>query len=105
MFYRRAKPGTAVSPQGKTLFLLHGAIYSSNTWVSTLPTIQTMAAAGFDVVAVDLPGKFTVLRRVVVRVQTILSLLPTPWCDNDRKSALRGQVSRSRAQREFAETK
>lgn len=38
-----------------TLVLLHGRRFSSKTWVET-KTIQTIAAAGFRVVAIDLPG-------------------------------------------------
>jgi abhydrolase domain-containing protein 14 len=36
---------------------LHGQAFTSDTWQqSNLPTIQTMAALGHRVVAVDLPG-------------------------------------------------
>lgn len=35
---------------------MHGAIYSSATWVDDIPTVQTVAAAGVDAVAIDMPG-------------------------------------------------
>lgn len=40
---------------GPPVLLLHGARFHSGTWVE-LGTVQTLAAAGFRVVAVDLPG-------------------------------------------------
>ena len=45
----RAKGGTPV-------LLLHGAAFSSQTWVE-VGTLQALSEAGLDVVAVDLPGK------------------------------------------------
>ena len=40
----------------KTLLLLHGAAFTSKTWQESIPTIQTMCALGYRVVAIDLPG-------------------------------------------------
>lgn len=55
MFYRECKP-TAKGEKVKTLLLLHGQAFNSDTWVLAVPTIQTMCALGHRVVAVDLPG-------------------------------------------------
>lgn len=49
--YREAGP-----PDGKILFLLHGSAFNSQHW-KDIKTIQTMAAAGNKVYAVDLPGR------------------------------------------------
>ena len=49
--YREAGP-----PDGKILFLLHGSAFNSQHW-KDIKTIQTMAAAGNKVYAVDMPGK------------------------------------------------
>jgi abhydrolase domain-containing protein 14 len=43
------------SSSAPTVLLLHGARYSSDTW-KTLGTIEKVAAAGYHVVALDLPG-------------------------------------------------
>ena len=40
----------------KVVLLLHGAAFSSQTWVARVPTIPTLAALGHTVIAVDLPG-------------------------------------------------
>ena len=70
IFYRKAKAGSLVPPKGKTLFLLHGAAFSSATWSQAVPsarrinTMQVMAAAGYDVIAVDLPGGILAHRHV-----------------------------------------
>jgi pimeloyl-ACP methyl ester carboxylesterase len=50
VFYREAGPDS-----GKVLFLLHGSAFNSGTWMNT-KTVQSMAAAGNKVYAVDLPG-------------------------------------------------
>ena len=59
MFYREAG-----NDGGKILFLLHGSAFSSANWLKKrnfrdrrTNTIQTIAAGGFKVYAVDLPGK------------------------------------------------
>lgn len=53
---RSAKPPTDVESSGQTLFLLHGAAFTSKTWVDQVPTIQTMAGLGHTVFGIDLPG-------------------------------------------------
>ena len=40
----------------KVLFLLHGANFTSETWVQRGTTMTTMAGLGRRVVAIDLPG-------------------------------------------------
>lgn len=53
VFYRESSPE---HPRTQlTLLLLHGMRFSSKTWLD-LKTIQIMSAAGYRVVAVDLPG-------------------------------------------------
>lgn len=54
--YRISEPAFGVEPSGKVLFLLHGAAFSSKTWVNEIGTMQTMASVGHKVIAVDLPG-------------------------------------------------
>ena len=56
-FIQRASPPPKVSRvSDKTVLLLHGAAFSSQTWVSVVPTIAILAAAGHHVIAIDLPG-------------------------------------------------
>ena len=55
--YRSAGPADG----GKILFLLHGSAFNSQHW-KDIETIQTMAAAGNRVYAVDLPGKRFLLK-------------------------------------------
>ena len=57
-FIQRASPPSKVARgvSEKTVLLLHGAAFSSQTWVSVVPTIATLAAAGHHVIAIDLPG-------------------------------------------------
>ena len=55
VFYKECVPSnTAHSPV--TLLLLHGAAFTSKTWQESVPTIQTMCALGYRVVAIDIPG-------------------------------------------------
>jgi len=56
IYYRIAEPISTVKPTGQTLFLLHGAAFSSKTWANEIGTIQTMASLGHRIIAVDLPG-------------------------------------------------
>merc|ERR1719342_1218167 len=55
-FYQIASPPASVQKSGKVLLFLHGAAFSSQTWVDRVPTIATMAALGHEVIAIDLPG-------------------------------------------------
>ena len=56
-FIQRASPPSKEGRvSDKTVLLLHGAAFSSQTWVSVVPTIATLAAAGHNVIAIDLPG-------------------------------------------------
>ena len=56
-FIQRASPPSKVARVSeKTVLLLHGAAFSSQTWVSVVPTIAILAAAGHHVIAIDLPG-------------------------------------------------
>ncbi len=50
-----ARSATTPAPGGPTVLLLHGASFTSDDWAD-LGTIDAMTAAGFDTVAVDLPG-------------------------------------------------
>lgn len=52
VFYREAKPE---NPKHVSLLLLHGASFSSKTWLD-LGTIHLVAAMGYHTVAIDLPG-------------------------------------------------
>ena len=55
VFYKECVPSnTAHTPL--TLLLLHGAAFTSKTWQESVPTIQTMCALGYRVVAIDIPG-------------------------------------------------
>ena len=57
VFYKECSQENQVSKDAsKTLLLLHGAAFTSKTWVESVPTIQTMCALGYRVVAIDLPG-------------------------------------------------
>jgi len=47
-------PGTAST--GRVVVLLHGAAFTSQTWLDRVATVRTLAALGHTVVAVDLPG-------------------------------------------------
>jgi len=55
-YIQRADPPENVSPTGKVVLLLHGAAFTSQTWVDKVPTISTLAALGHRVIAIDLPG-------------------------------------------------
>ncbi|XP_023324492.1 protein ABHD14B [Eurytemora carolleeae] len=56
IFYQSASPPDGVVRTGKTVLLLHGAAFTSQTWIDKVPTLATLAALGHGVVAVDLPG-------------------------------------------------
>jgi len=55
-FIQKAEPPDNVSVSGKIVLLLHGAAFTSQTWVDQVPTIATLAALGHRVFAIDLPG-------------------------------------------------
>lgn len=55
-FTQKADPPENVSPTGKVVLLLHGAAFTSQTWVDKVPTIATLAVLGHKVIAIDLPG-------------------------------------------------
>jgi len=55
-FTQRADPPQDVSPTGKVVLLLHGAAFTSQTWVDKVETMATLAALGHKVIAIDLPG-------------------------------------------------
>ena len=62
VFYRESSgPGTS----GKTVFFLHGSAFDSATWMR-LKSVQTLAAAGHKVYAVDLPGDYDTCEPVCV---------------------------------------
>ena len=56
LYVQTAKPPPGVKPTWRTVLLLHGAAFTSETWVSSIPTMATLAAAGHKVIAIDLPG-------------------------------------------------
>ena len=66
IYYRIAEPVSTVKPTGQTLFLLHGAAFSSKTWANEIGTIQTMASLGHRIIAVDLPGKSTFISKILL---------------------------------------
>lgn len=53
LFYRQSEPGTG-EPR-LTVLLLHGIRFSSENWLN-IGTLETLAKAGCQAVAVDLPG-------------------------------------------------
>lgn len=56
IFVQFADPPSSVKDSGKTVLLLHGAAFTSQTWVDKVPTLASLAAMGHTVYAVDLPG-------------------------------------------------
>ncbi len=57
VFHRKCSPGFLRPSSGKTLLLLHGAAFTSETWTKDVKTVQTLCALGHRVVAVDLPSR------------------------------------------------
>ncbi|XP_067012602.1 putative protein-lysine deacylase ABHD14B [Anabrus simplex] len=55
VFYREAKPPDSVTATGQSVLLLHGRSFSSETW-EKIETLRLLAALGYRVIAVDLPG-------------------------------------------------
>ena len=57
LFYKECLPKQEmVNEKSITLWLLHGAAFTSKTWQDSIPTIQTICALGYRVVAIDIPG-------------------------------------------------
>jgi len=54
--YRETLPPDSSSVD-RSVFFLHGASFSSNTW-EDIKTLQLVAAMGYRAVAVDIPGTF-----------------------------------------------
>ncbi|XP_015907734.2 putative protein-lysine deacylase ABHD14B [Parasteatoda tepidariorum] len=55
VFYREALPPNDSQTHPISVLLLHGQMFSSQTWLN-LGTIQMLAAMGYRTIAVDLPG-------------------------------------------------
>lgn len=55
-YIQTAEPPPDVKSTEKVVLLLHGAAFTSQTWVDKVPTIATLAALGNKVIAIDLPG-------------------------------------------------
>jgi len=55
-YIQTADPPKGVESTGKVILLLHGSAFTSQTWVDQVPTIETLAALGNKVIAIDLPG-------------------------------------------------
>lgn len=55
-FTQVASPPAGVPGSGLTVLLLHGAAFTSQTWVDSVDTLRTLAALGHQVIAIDLPG-------------------------------------------------
>lgn len=79
-FLQKASPPSGVAVSGLTVLLLHGAAFDSQTWVTKVPTIATLASIGHRVVAIDLPGygrtKTTVLDKGAYLNEAISLLSP-----------------------------
>eukprot|EP00088_Acartia_fossae_P059970 TRINITY_DN7171_c0_g1_i1.p1 TRINITY_DN7171_c0_g1~~TRINITY_DN7171_c0_g1_i1.p1 ORF type:complete len:282 (+),score=42.34 TRINITY_DN7171_c0_g1_i1:188-1033(+) len=56
IFFQSGNIPGGVERSGRTVLLLHGAAFSSQTWIDRVPTLRTLAALGHGVIAVDLPG-------------------------------------------------
>lgn len=56
VYYKVGSPPVGANVSGSSVLLLHGAAFSSQTWVDRVPTIATLVALGHHVVAVDLPS-------------------------------------------------
>jgi len=54
--YQSGNIPAEVARSGRTILLLHGAAFTSQTWIDKVDTIRTLAALGHGVVAIDLPG-------------------------------------------------
>jgi len=55
VFYERSEATSRA--YSAVLFLLHGAAFNTKTWSKQTRTLQALSSAGFDVVAVNLPGE------------------------------------------------
>ena len=57
VFYRSCNPGFGLPSSGKTVLLLHGQAFTSQTWQQDVHTMQALCAMGHRVIAVDLPSE------------------------------------------------
>ena len=64
MFYAAALPESSTADD-ITFLLLHGAKFSSATW-QEIKTLRTLAALGYNAVAIDLPGETVDMMRLRV---------------------------------------
>jgi len=63
-FVQKAEPVSSSVPTGKVILLLHGAAFSSQTWIDQVDTVASLAALGNRVLAIDLPGYGRTVGRV-----------------------------------------
>jgi len=68
-FAQSANPPDNVKKSNKVVLLLHGAAFTSQTWIDKVDTIRTLAALGHRVIAIDLPGygKTKILERQLAK--------------------------------------
>ena len=74
-YVQSAGAPAGVASTGEVVLLLHGAAFSSQTWVDKVDTVRTLAALGHQVVAVDLPGYGRSKARVSDKAEYLRSLI------------------------------